>query len=79
MKIKAFILIAALWANIAISDNSKTNQFFEFFNSVESLKANRLEIEALRVEVTICTDLSYNSSVSPPCPPVPSCASADSL
>ena len=40
MKIKAFILIAALWANIAISDNSKTNQFFEFFNSVESLKAN---------------------------------------
>jgi outer membrane lipoprotein-sorting protein len=40
MKIKTFILIAALWANIAISDNSKTNQFFEFFNSVESLKAN---------------------------------------
>jgi hypothetical protein len=36
----------------------------------------RLEIEALRVEVTICTDLSYNSSVSPPCPPVPSCTSA---
>jgi hypothetical protein len=25
MKIKTFILIAALWANIAISDNSKTN------------------------------------------------------
>jgi hypothetical protein len=26
MKIKTFILIAALWANIAISDNSKTTQ-----------------------------------------------------
>ncbi len=40
MKIKVFILITALWANVAISGNSKTNQFFEFFNSVESLKAN---------------------------------------
>ncbi len=38
MKIKVFVLIGTLWANIAISGNS--NQFFEFFNSVESLKAN---------------------------------------
>ena len=37
MKIKLFILISALWANIALGER---NQFAEFFNSANSLSAS---------------------------------------
>jgi hypothetical protein len=56
MKIKTFILIAALWANIAISDNSKTNQFFEFFNSVLDCMCVLL--------ITIQYDLRYGKTLA---------------
>ncbi len=40
MKIKLFILIAALWTNITLGKN---NQFYEFFSLIKSLKGNFLQ------------------------------------